>query len=114
MANIVLSDRVTATTADLLNSTRLQTFETNGVVTIQLSADLATSSNNITASIQLPDGRTPVEDVLIPASGTVGMLDTRTQFQASYRVRAGGHLTLSFTVSGTAVGTYRVIFNGAG
>lgn len=110
---IVLSGLLSASNTDILQGTRLQTVK-RGVLTFEISADLATATNNYTATIQLPSGDTPLNAVLVPASGTIGMLDDRNKLQVSFAIRqGGGHPVFSVTESGTAVLAYRVTFTPA-
>jgi len=107
---IVQSALLSATTADVLQGTRLQTVPKNGILTFEISADLAAAANNFTASIQLPNGDTPLNGVLVPGSGTVGLLDDRSKLQVSFATGQGGHAVFSVTETGTAVLIYRVTF----
>ena len=107
---IVQSALISASTTDILQGTRLQTVPKNGVLTFELSSDLAAAANNYTTSIQLPDGDTPLNGVLVPGSGTIGLLDDRNKLQASFRTGQGGHVVFSVTETGAAVLIYRVTF----
>ena len=111
---IVISSQEAASNTDILQGTRLQTVPANGLLTFELSSDLNAAANNYTASIQLPNGDTPLNGVLIPASGTVGMLDDRNKLQVSFRNRQGGHAVFSVVETGTAVLTWRVTFTPTG
>ena len=110
---IVESALITATTTDILQGTRLQTVPRNGVLTFELSADSADGTNNYTATIQLPNGDTPLNGVLVPASGTVGLLDDRNKLQATFPTGQGGHAVLSVSETGAASLIYRVTFTPA-
>lgn len=109
---IVLSDIATGSVTDLLNDTRLQSVPRNGRMTIQLLADNNDATNNFTCTIQLPDGDTPINGIKVPSSNPslAGVLDERQLFQASYNIAQGGHVTISFTETGTAILAYRIIF----
>ena len=108
---IVLSDVVSATTADLLNSTRLQTVPRSGTMVFEFACDVATAASNFNVSVQLPNGDTPLEGVLVPASGTIGAIDDRTKLMFSVPVAQGGHVVVSFTRTGAAaVLAYRITF----
>lgn len=109
---IVQSALIAATTADILQGTRLQTAPKNGVLTFELSCDLATAADNYTVTIQLPNGDTPLNGVLVPASGTVGLLDDRSKLQVSFPTGQGGHVVFSGTETSAAapVLIYRVTF----
>ena len=110
---IVQSALISASNTDILQGTRLQTVPRNGILTFELSADLATATNQYTATIQLPNGDTPLNGVLVPASGTIGLLDDRNKMQASFPSGQGGHAVFSVTETGTAVLIYRVTFTPA-
>ena len=109
---IFLSTRLTATNADILNSTRLQSAPRNGLLTIRLIADLADATNNFTASLQLPNGETPWEDVLVPGANPslAGVMDSRQLLQATFQVTQGGHVVLAVTETGAAILTYQILF----
>ena len=107
---IVQSALVSASTTDILQGTRLQTVPRNGILTFELSADLAAAANNYTATIQLPGGDTPLNGVLVPASAVIGQLDDRNKLQVSFPTGQGGHAVFSVTETGTAVLVYRVTF----
>lgn len=109
---IVISARLTASTADILQGTRLQTVPANGVLTFELQSDLSDGTNNYVTSIQLPDGSTPFNGVLVPASaaGTAGVIDDREKLMASFGIGQGGHPVFSVTETGAAVLTYRVTY----
>lgn len=109
---IMLSDRVIATTADLLQGTRLQTVPAGGVMTFQFIADLADATNNFVVTIQLPNGDTPLNAVLVPGvnPSLAGVLDTDQLLQVSYPIAQGGHTVVTLTETGTAIVTYRIIY----
>lgn len=113
---IILQGLVAASTTDLLQGTRLQTVPKGGVLTFQFQSNLNDASNNYTASIQLPDGDTPLNAVNVsgnnPSLG--GVLDTRTLDQYSFVINQGGHTVVSFTETGTAILAYRIVYTPAG
>lgn len=108
----MLSSRVTATTADLLQGTRLQTVPKGGIMTFQFLADAADATNNYVVSIQLPGGDTPLNGVMVPGSNPAlaGVLDERQVLQVSYNISQGGHAVVTLTETGTAIVTYRIIY----
>ncbi len=111
---IVIAGQETATIADILQGTRLQTVPKNGILTFELSADVCVDgTNDFVASLQLPNGDTPLNGVLVPASGTVGLIDDRNKMQASFPTGQGGHVVFSATETGTAVLSWRVTFTPA-
>lgn len=109
---IILSSRVTATTADLLNSTRLQSVPYNGMMSIMLLADAADATNNFTATVQLPNGDTPVDTVMVPGSNPAlaGVLDSDQWLKFSFPIAQGGHVVITLTETGTAICSYRIRF----
>lgn len=109
---IFLSDRVIATTADLLQGTRLQTVPRGGVMTFRFIADLADATNNFTATIQLPNGDTPLNGVLVPGvnPSLAGVMDARQLLQVSFGIAQGGHTVVTLTETGTAILTYQIIW----
>lgn len=110
---IILSDSVVASTTDLLQGTRLQTVPKGGVMTFQFLADLNDASNNWALTIQLPNGDTPINAQRVPGSNPslAGVLDERQLFQLSYPIQQGGHVVVTLTETGTAICTYRIVYN---
>jgi len=111
---IIVSGQEAATNTDILQGTRLQTVPSNGVLLFELQASDNAAANNFTASIELPSGDTPLNDVLIPGTATaglVGIIDNRTSLNASFRVGQGGHSTLSCIETGDTELTWRVTFS---
>lgn len=106
---IVLSDQATGTVADILQGTRLQTVPAGGYLTFELQADNANATNNYKASIQLPDGSTPMNEVLVPGA-TADILDDRQKLMVTFAVAQGGHPVFSLTETGTALCMWRVTY----
>lgn len=114
MGPIIVSGQEVASNTDILQGTRLQTVPSNGLLTFELQASDNDATNNYTASIELPSGDTPMNDVRIPcgnSTGLAGVIDSRTDLQASFRVGQGGHSTLSCIEAGSAELTWRVTFS---
>lgn len=111
---IVLSDVISGTNADLLNSTRLQTVPAGGLLTFEFQAQLSTSSNRFTVTIQLPNGDTPFNQVLVPGSNPAleGVIDDRQKIQYSAPVPQGGHVVVTLTETGTTTCAYRISYTG--
>lgn len=109
---IVLSESITATNADILQGTRLQTVPAGGYLTFEMQADNATAAANFNVSIQLPDGSTPMNGVLVPGA-TAEVLDERQKLMATFAIAQGGHCVFSLTETGTVVGTWRVTYTPA-
>ena len=112
---IILSDFVSATTADLLSGTRLQTVPAGGIMTFQFLADLNDASNNYALTIQLPGGDTPINAQKVPGvnPSLAGVLDERQLFQYSSLIGQGGHCVVTLTETGTAICTYRIVYTPA-
>lgn len=109
MPTKILSGQVAATNADVLNSTILQSVPANGTVTVQSSSSAADEgTNDMQQGLQI-GSYAPMESVLVPLA-TLGELNARTWLAITVAVRAGTHVLLSFTETGTAVVTYRVIY----
>ncbi len=113
MSVIVLSQLLIASNTDILNSTRLQTVPANGTLTFLMSASDAIAANNYTVSIQMPDGSTPLDGVLVPqggAAGVTGLLDERTLLGYTGYVEAGGHAVFAVVETGDTEFMFRVIY----
>lgn len=110
---IVVTGQEAATNTDILQGTRLQTVPADGVLTFEISADLNAAANNFTTTIQLPNGDTPMNGILVPASAVVGMIDDRNKMQARFPSGQGGHSVFSVVETGTAICTWRVTFTPA-
>lgn len=112
---IYLTGRETATNTDILNNTRLAAIPySQGILTIQALANLNNATNNFTVTIQLPDGSVPVDAQGVSAGQEVegalgGQMDMRLLDQWSFAAPQGGHFTIAFTESGTAIVTWRVV-----
>jgi len=111
---IYLTGFEAATNADILNNTRLTSLPYGGALTIQCLANLNNATNGYTITIQLPDGTVPVDSQRVSMGQEVenalgGNLDSRLVDQWSFPATIGGHFTISFTESGTAVVAWRVV-----
>ena len=111
---IYLTGFEAATNADILLNTRLSSIPGPGQLTIQCLANLNNATNGYTITIQLPDGKVPVDGQRVSSGQEVegalgGQLDDRLLDQWSFPASQGGHFTISFTESGTAVVTWRVV-----
>jgi len=110
---IVLGGAEAATNGDMLQGTRLQNAPSNGVVTFQMAATVSVPGTNAhLATIQLPNGSTPLNGVPVPANSvtTQGILDDRMMLQVSFPVAQGGHVVFSTALTGVSVMTWRVTF----
>ncbi len=115
MTTIILSGQEAATNADILQGTRLQTVPSSGVLTFELQASDNDATNNYTVSIQMPGGDTPLNATRIPcgtSTGLAGVIDDRTDLQASFAIQQGGHCVFSTTETGDSELTWRVTYSG--
>lgn len=111
---IYLTGFEAATNSDVLNDTRLTSIPYGGQLTIQALANLNNVTNTFAITIQLPDGKVPVDTQRVSAGQEVegalgGQLDNRLLDQWTFPAAIGGHFTISFTETGTAVVTWRVV-----
>ncbi len=114
MAQIItLSDVLSADNTDILQGTRLQTVPQGGFLTFEIQSDANDASNYYTASIQMPNGDTPLNTVRVPRGDNAGELDERKKLMITLPVAQGGHTVFSVDETGTAVLTYRVTYTPA-
>lgn len=98
-----------ADSEDVLKApSRLAAIPFNGTLVIEISTSAATTANNGSLTIQLPDGEVPVDHVVIPAVQTSGSLDDRDKTMYVFPARQGGHFGLDWDQTGNAVGIMRV------
>ncbi len=102
---------IVATDTDVLNGTRLNSIPYNGVLTVQVSANLANATNSFALDIQLPNGDNPVSAQIVSGTNPAldGVLDERTLTQFTFPATQGGHFTISLTESGTAIAIWRAV-----
>lgn len=115
MGPIILSSFESATNADILQGTRLQTVPSGGILTFELQAQYATAAANNVVSIQMPNGDTPLNNTLVPGvnAGLAGVIDERTNLTVSFPIQQGGHCVFSTTETGANVLTWRVTYTPA-
>jgi len=115
MGPIILSDNEQASNADILQGTRLQTVPAGGVLTFELQANQATTGNNYTVSLQMPNGDTPLNQVLVPGCNPAleGVIDERQNLTCSFPIMQGGHCVFSCTETGSTSLTWRVTYTPA-
>lgn len=114
---IILSSQEAASNTDILQGTRLQTVPSSGFLTFELQASDNDATNNYTVSVQMPGGDTPLTDVRVPcgnATGLAGVIDERTDLQATFPIQQGGHAVFSCTETGDAELTWRITYTPAG
>ena len=113
---IYLTGVEAATNTDILNNTRLSSIPYVGLLTIQCLANLNNSTNRYAVTIQLPDGSVPVDSQFVSAGEEVegalgGQLNQKYLDMWSFPSGLGGHFTISFTETGTAIVTWRVVLS---
>jgi len=113
---IYLTGVEAATNTDILNNTRLSSIPYVGLLTIQCLANLNNATNRYALTIQLPDGSVPVDSQFVSGNQDVegalgGQLDQRFLDQFSFPSGLGGHFTISFTETGTAIVAWRVVLS---
>ena len=113
---IVLSDQISASNSDVLQGTRLQTVPQGGFLTFEFSAEECSASNKAVVSVQMPNGDTPLNEVLIPFNAydaANGVLHAQSKMQITLPVQQGGHAVVSVTETGTTVVTFRITYTPA-
>jgi hypothetical protein len=115
MGPIILSSLESATNADILQGTRLQTVPSGGVLTFELQAELNDASNFFTVSVQMPNGDTPLNNVRIPGTSVAdtGIIDERQNLTVSFPISQGGHCVFSCSETGTNHLAWRVTYTPA-
>lgn len=101
---IVETYLLTADNTDVLAApSRLTSIPYNGTLIVEMQSSANDGTNNFEVTIQLPDGSTPLENVLVPAGVTSGGLNMDDKYQVAFPVREGGHVLVSADENGTAV-----------
>ena len=104
---------LTATNADILTATRLQTAPADGTMLFQMQAGDNDATNNYKADIQLPDSDVPLIAQNVPMGATAGLsgqLDERFMLQYAADVGKGGRVVFGLTETGDAEAEVRVVF----
>lgn len=113
---IILSGFEAASNTDILQGTRLQTVPAGGALTFELQASDNTAANFFTVDIQMPGGNTPMNATRVPggnSTGLAGVIDERTDLQATFPIAQGGHAVFSCIETGDAELTWRVTYTPA-
>ncbi len=108
---ILESGVITASNTDLLSGGRLNSIPYQGQLTLQFLADLNNATNNMTVTIQKPNGDVPVDAQAVPGSNPSlgGVLDERQLLQFSFQATVGGHFQVSLAETGAAIVSWRAI-----
>lgn len=114
MRVITVSGISSASSTNLLQGSRLQTFPGPGILDVEFEADVTSAANNHELSLYLPDGQTPFVSQVAPANaqGTPGVIDAREQYHATFQVFQGGTAQLADVLTGTSVLAYRLTWRG--
>ena len=115
MGPIIISGTETTTNSDILQGTRLQTVPAGGVLTFEMQGQVASTVNKYTVSVQMPNGDTPLNSVLVPACNPAldGVIDERQNLTVSFPIMQGGHCVFSCTEVGSTTFTWRVTYTPA-
>lgn len=111
---IIVSGQEAASNTDILGATLLQTVPSNGVLTFEMQASDNDGTNNMVATVQLPDNSTPIAGVRVPSGNTTGLagvLDDRTDMLTSFAIDQGGRCAFSVVETGDTEFTWRVTFS---
>ncbi len=114
---IYLTGIEVASNTDLLLNTRLSAIPYSGArITVQMQANLANATNQFTCTIQLPDGKVPVDTQVVPCGQPVeevlgGVLNAQYMTEWAFRAPQGGHFTIAVTETGAAILTWRVVLS---
>jgi len=102
---------ITATNADILSGTRLNSIPYNGTLTLEFLADLNNATNNYTVTIQKPGGDVPVDAQPVPGANPSlgGVLDDRQLVRFTFRADQGGHFNISLAETGAGIATWRAV-----
>lgn len=111
---IILSSQEAATNTDILQGTRLQTVPNAGFLLFELAASDNNATDNFTATIQMPNGDTPVNSARMPqgsaTAGVAGIIDERLALRMRFRIAQGGHCVFSCIETGDTELTWRVTY----
>ncbi len=110
---ILESGLETGTNTDILQGTRLQSIPSNGILSFELQAADAVAANNYVVSVELPNGNTPVNGVIVPSgetAGLAGIIDDRLALKLRFFVGQGGHPIFSCVEVGDTELSWRVSF----
>lgn len=108
---ILESAVITATNADILAGTRLNSIPYNGTLTFDVIANLNVAANNFVVTIQEPNGDVPIDGQPVPGTNPsiAGVLDDRQLFRFSMPASQGGHINIALTETGTAIAYWRAV-----
>jgi len=105
---ILITGQEAASNTDLLANSRLTSIPYAGRLQFRCSANLADATNSYALTIELPDGRIPVDSQLVFGvnPSLAGVLDDRTLMQFEFGAMFGGHFIISVVETGAAIFTW--------
>lgn len=115
MSTIVLSGLLAASDEDILQGTRLQTLMEGGMLTVEVGGSDCVAANHYLMSLQLPNGKTPMNGVMVPqtseVAGTGGTLDDRKTLRFRTTIgKGGGHPVFGLVEVGDTEAIWRVTY----
>ena len=115
MAGVIIDSGIeVASNSDILQGGRLQTIPQRGTVLFLMSAADNNPTDQYVVSIQLPDGRTPMNGVIVPqgqlTAGVVGIMDDRLMLAYEAKINQGGHVVFSCVETGDSELFWRIIY----
>lgn len=113
MPMIIEGGLISATTADILNGTRLGNAPRDGTLTLQMQAADGVAANHYLATVQLPSGDNPLSSVPVPCgavAGLAGIIDDNEMLGVEFAVQQGGQTTFSVVEVGDTEMSWRAIF----
>ncbi len=114
---IYLTGIEVASNTDLLLNTRLSSIPySGGNITVEMQANLANATNQYTCTIQLPNGKVPVDTQVVPCGQPVeevlgGVLNVNYLTRWAFSAPQGGHFTISVAETGAAILTWRIVLS---
>lgn len=106
---IVESFRLAASNTDVLAApSRLNAIPYNGQLIIEMQSQQNDGTNQMAVTIQLPDGSTPLDGVVIPSGATDSAINVDDKYVVVVPATAGGHVLIGVVESGTAILDMRV------
>lgn len=114
MGTIVISEEETATNADMLTGTLLESIPGPGVLTLEMQASDNIAANHYVTTLQLGDV-VPLTGVLVPGGPTAGLtgtLNDETKMMIQLDVDKGDKVLWSCVETGDTEFFWRATFNG--
>lgn len=107
---IVVTGLESASNADMLQGTRLQSMPGPGTLTLECQSTANDASNSMAVDLQLPGGDNPLSGALVGAGVTAGALNINDKMIATFFVTQGGHAVFAVVETGTAILFWRATY----